>query len=168
MKTATTGFTLDLQRENKEQVKEAQDINQDLLSPKRELPEINEEEETAVVKFDPINTLTARALDMLLIGYTSDQCADVAQMDEEKFLHLVESKVGVEYLNHSMEVLNSQLPVERKKLIMELYSRLHKARDRDAVAIIQQISKMLEYENQDTNVAIQINFAQDDWAVKKD
>lgn len=113
-----------------------------------------------------ITPLVARAIDMHILGRTLEDACTRCHLEKEHVERIINSPRGVEYIERALVALEGDIPVNKKQLIMELYTRLHGANNRDAVSIVSQISKMCEFEeNEKTQIAIVFN--EDPWLTKK-
>jgi hypothetical protein len=110
-----------------------------------------------------VTVLQARALDAYNLGYGDDDCIKICGLKKTEWINLKHSKKGVEYIRLSNNILNSSIMVEKRRLIEELYSRLPSANNKDAIAIVAQLSKMMEYEKEEANSGLTVVFTNDPW-----
>jgi len=107
-----------------------------------------------------------RCIDMILLGKDIVQISDNTGIPVVRLENAINSPEGREYIQKASNLLASEIPVEKRKLILELYRRLHEASNKDAIAIVAQISKMLDFEEKN-DASITIVFAEDPFALEK-
>lgn len=106
--------------------------------------------------------MQAKAIQMIALGYDMEEASKKTRIKQTELEHLITTEVGISFMEKTLVAISSDCPVEKRDLILELLGRLHTATDRNCVAIISQISKMMDFEQKEhQNIAFV--FVDDPW-----
>jgi hypothetical protein len=118
-------------------------------------------------KIDPfykLNACTKKALLAFTLGLPDKNCRKICHLSSSKWVELIHNKLACNYIRLCRNTFESEEVIDKNDLIRELVSRIPESTNQEAVQLINQISKMKNWEAPEGGVTeVNINFVEEPW-----